>query len=507
VFDGTTLTEITRLRTYNTPKSMAITFDRRYLLVGNDNSHLINVFDLETLLPERPIRVGDYVQSIAASSNAILSATRSAGGTDHKIHRVDFDSRSTVALESLGVFENKIQKDTVLVASGNGKSILIAQSDGNLMLYDAAADTFTISRKETVPLLGAYAASSYDKFVVGDALLNASLVPTRRFETGSGKSSGFAFVDQDLGFRFTAPTQSSPGVLSRVDIPSGGIVRPTRTTEAPLLGTADAAFTRTLAPLTSRSAIVALTTSGVTVLPWEYDAAVVSPRIDRVVNAADLTQPVAPGGLIAVLGSDLSPVSQASSQIPLPSALGETCLTVNGLPVPMMMASPQRINAQLPFGLEGSTTLVLRTPGGASNNFNVVIQPAAPSIFHTGIAGPKSDVPTVVRAANNELVTLSNPVHHGDTLSIYATGLGATSPAVDPGVPAPFDPLAVAIIAPTVTLGGVPAEVMYAGLAPGAIGVYQINVRVYGGVPTGMSIPLEIRQGTASTSLSVRVVD
>ena len=57
-------------------------------------------------------------------------------------------------------------------------------------------------------------------------------------------------------------------------------------------------FSRTLAPLNDQSSIISLTTSGFTVLPWNYDAAVAPPRLDSVVNAADFTQPVAPGGLI-----------------------------------------------------------------------------------------------------------------------------------------------------------------------------------------------------------------
>jgi uncharacterized protein (TIGR03437 family) len=112
-----------------------------------------------------------------------------------------------------------------------------------------------------------------------------------------------------------------------------------------------------------------------------------------------------------------------------------------------------------------------------------------------------------VRASNSEIVTLSNPVHRGDTLVIYATGLGATSPAVETGAPAPIEPLAYAIIPPVVSLGGIPLEVMYAGLVPNEVGVYQINVRVHDGVPTDMSVPLVISQGSSATSIPVRVVN
>ena len=54
--------------------------------------------------------------------------------------------------------------------------------------------------------------------------------------------------------------------------------------------------------------MISLTVSGVTVLPWNYDAAVAPPQISKVVNAADFTQLVAPGGLISVFGTQMSPV-------------------------------------------------------------------------------------------------------------------------------------------------------------------------------------------------------
>jgi uncharacterized protein (TIGR03437 family) len=105
------------------------------------------------------------------------------------------------------------------------------------------------------------------------------------------------------------------------------------------------------------------------------------------------------------------------------------------------------------------------------------------------------------------LVTLANPVHRSDELIIYATGLGRTSPEIDAGIPAPSDPLSYALVEPEVALGNVGLPILFAGLAPGQVGVYQINVRVPHWVPTGMSIPLAIRQGSGGTMLNVRVVD
>jgi uncharacterized protein (TIGR03437 family) len=62
------------------------------------------------------------------------------------------------------------------------------------------------------------------------------------------------------------------------------------------------------------------------------------------------------------------------------------------------------------------------------------------------------------------------------------------------------------LIAPEVTIGGVGLPVYFAGLSPGQIGVYQINVRVPDLVPIGLAQPLTITQGSGSTTLEVRVV-
>jgi uncharacterized protein (TIGR03437 family) len=507
VFDGSSYSQIASLKTSSTPTQMSISFDRRWLMVGHDNSQLISVFDLETLQPSAPIRMpfGHYPRSIASSGRATLVACRVAG-TVHTIDRVDFPSRSANSLPTLGIYRNEVNQNTTLVASGNGSSILAVQPDGTLMLYNANVDTFTISRKEGTSLAGAYAASNFDQFVVGNVLLNASLVQTRQFESGTGVNSGFAFVDQG-GFRTTAPNAQSPGIIQRVDTSSSGALRSIRMAEAPLLSDIGRPFTRTLAPLSSRLAIVSLTTSGLTVLPWAYDAAFAAPRIDRIVNAADYTQNTAPGSLISLIGMNLSPVNQSSGTTPLPTALGESCLTVNGVPVPMLFASAEQINAQMPYQVEGNVTLILRTPGGISDNFNLTILPAAPSIFRSGTSGTEAQLPSIVRARNGELITVSNPIHREDVLMVYLNGMGNTTPAVEAGFPGGSDPIATPIIVPSVRLGGVELSVEFAGLAPGQIGIYQINARVPRSVPTGFDIPFSVSQGGQGTSVLVRVVE
>jgi uncharacterized protein (TIGR03437 family) len=331
-----------------------------------------------------------------------------------------------------------------------------------------------------------------------------------KLESATGKSSGFAFLDQGV-FRTTAPDAASAGIIQRVDVQTASGIRPTRMVEAPLLATplgplTPSVFVRSLAVVPSRSTIVSLSTSGFTVLPTTYDAAVAPPKINAVASAADGRSAAAPGGLISIFGSQLSPTNLATKEIPVPTALGDSCLTVNGQPMPMIFVSPTQINAQMPFQAVGNVTMIVHTPGGVSDNFNITVQPTAPAVFRSGVAGDDVNVPTVLRSSNNLLVTDTNPVHRNDTLVIYLTGLGAVTPLVDTGLPAPSDPLAEAQSIPTVKLGGMTLAIDYAGLAPGEVGVYQINARVPGNAPQGLTIPLTISQGVTDHTFAVRVV-
>jgi uncharacterized protein (TIGR03437 family) len=541
IFNATNNTQTGTLRTCTTPRGMAITFDQQYLLVGCDNSHYMDWYDLDLLQAQPPIAFpGDYVQSVAASANAILVHLRSGTGGTPGLGQVDLASRTGTRLKSLGVYQNTLPPDTVLASSGNGSNILIASADGSVMLYDANVGSFTVSRKDFSSLGGAYAASSFNQYVVGTNILDGSGVPIGTLPGAAGSSSGFAFVNVS-GYYTTAPNATSPGVIAQVNLSNGGLIQPTALVEAPLLGSTPAAttgtnttnttnctgttttnctttttllfspsiasvWTRSLAPLPSQTEIVSLSTSGLTVLPWNYSASVPTPKITSVVSAADGKSPIAPGGLIEVLGMNLSPTNVATNQMPLPTALANSCLTVNGQPVPIVFVSPNEINAQLPLQAVGNETFIVHTPGGTSDNFNVVIAPNAPAIFLTGVSGPDTNVPTLIRAANNLLVTDSNPVHRGDMLVIYLTGLGQTNPAVTAGQPSPSNPLATTVTPPIVTLGGQNLPVVFSGLSPGEIGVYQINVDVPGATPLGLSVPLTITQSGFSTTINVRVV-
>jgi len=505
VFNGTNNTQTAILRTCTKPMSMTITYDRTKLLVGCDNSHIISVFDLGTLTPLQPVYAPrSYVQSIASSAKATLAMMRDGGGEDPQIHSVDLNSLTTSEYAQLGVYENTLPLNTVLAPAPNGATIMAASSDGSVMLYDATADTFTISRKDFTSLAGAYAASAYGQYVIGNMLFDSSLVQTATIQPSSGTSSGFVFVDQN-GFYLSAPDSASPGVLERVSAADGTGALPTGVVEAGLLGSITQEFTRTLLMVASRSEIVALTTSGVTILPPNYDASVAAPFISSVVSAADLMSPVAPGGLMAVLGTNLSGTNQATNEVPLPTVINDSCLTVNGAPVPLMFVSPTQVNAEMPAQASGNVAIVMHTPGGVSNTFLLTLLSGAPAVFLTTLDGVPN-VPAIVRWENNLVVTSTNPVHRGDILTIYLTGLGAVNPPVSDGAAGQANPLSTTLINPVVEIGGINAPVLFSGLVPGYPGMYVLNVSVPDSTPQGLSVPLTISENGIIFSENVRVV-
>ena len=505
VFNAGTYELIATLRTGNTPTQMAQTFDRRYLLVGNDNSQIANVFDLDTLQPSGYIEFpgGHYPRSIAASGRAILAASRVAG-PKHTIDIIDFDRRVATELPELGIYTNDINVDTVLSASPSGRYIFIAQASGGMLLYDGSVGTFTASRKDLTKLSGAFGVLSDDRFVADNNLFNKSLVLVTKLDPGGGTSSGLV-AHAEFGIRTTSASAAGPGLIQRTDTITGEGIRPTRTAESPRVVNQPSTFTRTLGTLPSRGTLVSLSISGFTIFPFDYDAATTAPVLAGVVNAADGTPALAPGSLINISGQEMTPVTVAGG-LPLSTTLGDTCVTVNGIPVPLGLVSSDRITGQLPFNVVGDAAMILRSPAGVSNTLNITINPGAPSVFRTGAIEQETGLATIYRSKNNQLVTLTNPIHPEDEIVIFLTGLGRTSPAFEAGFPAPSDPTAVPVITPEITLGQTGLPVLLAGAVPGEVGVYGIVAKVPFWAPTGMQVPLKIEQGGISTTLMVRVV-
>jgi uncharacterized protein (TIGR03437 family) len=199
---------------------------------------------------------------------------------------------------------------------------------------------------------------------------------------------------------------------------------------------------------------------------------------------------VAPGSIISLFGRNL--VSQATgvTGFPLPTSLGGLAMKIGDQDAPLFYANNGQVNAQVPLELASNTaaSVVLTMNGKVSPPEPLLLSPVQPGVFTYDDGG----VPhAAVLDEKNALVGKANPAVRGTIIQVYATGLGPTDPVVKTGEPGPSNPAAVLVAATqlTATLGGVPAEIQFKGLAPGYVGLYQVNVKVPSGLPSG-DLPL-----------------
>jgi len=192
--------------------------------------------------------------------------------------------------------------------------------------------------------------------------------------------------------------------------------------------------------------------------------------------------PLGIGSISAVFGQNLATQTATATSFPLPLNLGGTSVTINGVPAPLFYASPGQINFLVPYELTGQTTatVLVSATAGVAEVSGVPIAPQEPGFFLLDAA---DDVAAV--HLNGQIVSAAAPAAGGETVEIYATGLGPVSNTPADGSPAPSSPPASDEITPVVTIGGVNAQISFAGLAPGLAGLYQMNVVVPQGLPSG----------------------
>ena len=202
------------------------------------------------------------------------------------------------------------------------------------------------------------------------------------------------------------------------------------------------------------------------------------------VNAASLSQgAIAPGMIVAISGANFATSVQSASTMPLPTVLGNTSVTFNGVAAPLFSVSASQIYAQAPFNLPAGVASIQVSQGSALSAAQTVnVAAASPGIF---IVDQVSSAAAVLHAADYSLVTSSSPARPGEYLLIYCTGLGAVGTSVASGAMAPSVPPDSTVQPPTVSIANLSANVTFAGLAPGFVGLYQINVQAPAGLPTG----------------------
>jgi uncharacterized protein (TIGR03437 family) len=215
---------------------------------------------------------------------------------------------------------------------------------------------------------------------------------------------------------------------------------------------------------------------------------------DSVTNGASFSAGASAGSIITIFGTRLTGLSAgtvvAADKLPLPTDLRGVSVTINGVPAPLFAIANvngiEQINLQIPFEVTGlaKLTIVVTVNGAISDPVEVALQQQQPGIF---VADWTTGAGAILHGADYALVSTSNAARRGEVVLIYATGLGPVRNAPATGRPASSSPLSETTVVPTVTFGGATAtEVLFSGLAPGYVGLYQVNVRVPPNTPSGI---------------------
>lgn len=225
-----------------------------------------------------------------------------------------------------------------------------------------------------------------------------------------------------------------------------------------------------------------------------------------IVNGASFAQASVSGGeIVSIFGADFGPAQGVAASFvggKLPAELAGVTVIMGGVAAPLFYVSDRQINALVPAEVAGREQVTVQVL------YNSL--PSAPAILRLRAANPGvflvNSRPAILLNASNTLVSPTAPISGGDVIQIYATGLGALDTAIETGAPAPLDRLVRTRVTPRVAIGGVDAEVLFSGLAPGFVGLYQVNVRVPQGLRSGdNSLILSVdTAGTAPLTVPVR---
>jgi uncharacterized protein (TIGR03437 family) len=285
-----------------------------------------------------------------------------------------------------------------------------------------------------------------------------------------------------------------------------------------LTGTGGGQWTGTWTPRTATAqttaTVKAVTTNavmGMLELTGSVAASTATPIVGAggIVNAASYTPTIAPGALISIYGSNFGGATNMASSAPWPALLGNTQVLLGGQPLPLYFTSNGQIDAVVPYDIAPNSVqqVIVQNGTAYSQPETVNVGAAQPGVFTqdqsgTGpgaILGQKSGG---IAALN----TAANPASAGDALLIFCTGIGTVSPPVPAGAAAPASTLSYTDNPVTVTVGGKDAQVLFAGLAPGWVALYQVNVLVPAGVAAGPSVPVVVTAaGASSTPVTVAI--
>jgi uncharacterized protein (TIGR03437 family) len=238
---------------------------------------------------------------------------------------------------------------------------------------------------------------------------------------------------------------------------------------------------------------------------------------------AATNEPASAGGIASLYGTNLATGTFAATKLPLTTTLDPAANTTvklssggSAAPItaPLFFVSPNQINFQMPWEILGQSqaSLTVTTFGVTSAPVSVNLANPSPGIFSINQQGTGQGA---IEIANTTILAApagsvpgaqAHPAAAGNYVTIYSTNLGDVSNRPADGAASPSSPLAKTVLTPTVTIGGVNAPVSFSGLAPGFVGLYQVNAQVPTGAPSGNAVPVILNiGGVASNTVTIAV--
>jgi uncharacterized protein (TIGR03437 family) len=249
--------------------------------------------------------------------------------------------------------------------------------------------------------------------------------------------------------------------------------------------------------------------SGYGVSFLRFNAAKPSFSAAGVVNAASYEGgAVSPGEIITIFGASMGPSNLVGAQISSPNfvdnSLAGARVYFDGIAAPLVYTSAKQVSVIVPYEVAGKTTTQVQVEylGAFSDPVSVPVTAAVPGIFTGDFSGVGQGA---ILNQDGKLNSAANPAERNSIVSLYATGEGQTAPAGLDGklaVGAPPKPA----LPVKVTMGGISAEVTYAGGAQGLVaGGIQINVRIPAALSTGNAVPVMVSAGDINSRSGVTI--
>jgi uncharacterized protein (TIGR03437 family) len=233
-----------------------------------------------------------------------------------------------------------------------------------------------------------------------------------------------------------------------------------------------------------------------------------APQISAVVNSASSAAgPISPGEIVSIYGSNLGPFQPASNSVTFGTQLAGVQVMFGSTAAPLIFVSANQINAVVPYAVDGSTSIpvTVQYAGLPSTALAVPVQATTPGLFSRDASGTG---PGAILNQDYSYNEKARPAAVGSDVKLYCSGAGTTNPASVDGALATTTPPFPKLVAQPVTVkvGGIDAQVLYAGPAPGLIaGLTQIDILIPSGVPAASAVPVVVTIGGVSSQANLTV--